>query len=382
MIKKFVFTVICFKIAALSFGQTEQQRQTIYEQINSDSRTKGIVEKIEPIENKEMLFNKAQVLPVYKIEIEDNKKPKLIQNKNYYLIFYIGRLYVFIDNNTSRLVENSPIIKDLLDLNNQRKEYFIVYLTETFSSNKKYLMPLLTDKEVNLIIDKGTSYKLQDYIEFKYGSMDKYLENYILDQKREALSISDYNTICTYNYEAYQINCPKDTALVLKTMIDQIKFATKSLTKTQGTRLFERIKQKINPDQLIEKQLRKVLIESKVKESDIQAALVKRKIDNNIATKVIDKSDGLYLFNVYKVSVIDELLDILTNKQFIDYKNYIDLLYPIIETQNSYNNNKYRYNYGKDILQKNGMIKEHDPFAFTDYVRKKLHACGCKDTEM
>ncbi|GIQ60555.1 hypothetical protein Flavo103_36910 [Flavobacterium collinsii] len=382
MIKKFLFTVICLKVAVFSFGQTELQKQIIYEQINRDSRTRGIVERIDPIENKVALFSKAQVLPVYKIEIKENEKPKLIQNKNYYLILYTGRLYIFIDNNTTRLIENSPIIQNLLDLNKQRKEYFVVYLIETFSFNRKYLMPLLTNREVNWIIDKGISYKFQDYIEFKFGSKEKYLENYILDQKREALSISDFNTICTYNYQAYQVNCPKDTTLVLRTMVGQIKSATKKLTKMQEIKLFEGLKRKINPYGLFEEELRKALISGKVKESDIQVALEKRKIVNSKTAEVIDKPEGLYLFSVYDVNVTDLLLSILTNQQFIDYKNYIDLLYPIIETQNSYINNKYRYNYGKDILQKKGIIKEHDPSAFTNYVRKKLQDCGCKDSEM
>jgi len=62
----------------------------------------------------------------------------------------------------------------------------------------------------------------------------------------------------------------------------------------------------------------------------------------------------------------------LSNQQFIDYKSYIDLWYPIIETQNSYNNNKYRYNYGMDILEKDNIIKKRDYQAFNEYVRKKL----------
>ena len=150
----------------------------------------------------------------------------------------------------------------------------------------------------------------------------------------------------------------------------------------QEIKLFEGLKRKINPYGLFEEELRKALISGKVKESDIQVALEKRKLVNSKTAEVIDKPEGLYLFSVYDVNVTDLLLSILTNQQFIDYKNYIDLLYPIIETQNSYINNKYRYNYGKDILQKKGIIKEHDPSAFTNYVRKKLQDCGCKDSEM
>ena len=382
MIRKILFTVACFQATAFLFAQTEQQKQIIYEHISRDSRVKGIVEKIDPIENKEVLFNKAQVLPVYKVEIKLNQKPKLIQNKNYFLILYLGRLYVFLDNRTTRLIETNPIIKNILELNKEKREYSIVYLKDTYSFDQRYLMPILTDKDVSSITDQGINYKLSEYIDFKYGSMDKYLENYLLENSRDKLSLNDFNTAITFNYEAFQANCSKDTTLVLKTLISQIGFATKNLTKTQESKLFEKIKYKINPGLLIQEQLKSKLIAAKVKDSDIQAALAQSKIENNKSSKISTKPEGLYSFSVYNVSVTDELLNILTNEQFVNYKNYIDLWYPIIETQNTYNNNKYRYNYGKDILEKGGLIKERDHAGYADYVSKKIQACGCKDSKI
>lgn len=377
MIKKIFFTVACFQVTASLFAQTEVQKQVIYEQINMDSKGKGIIQKIDHIENKEVLFNNAQVLPVYKVAIKPNENPKIIQNKNYYLIFYVGRLYIFMNNKISRVIENNPIIQSILNFNKEKKDFSIIYFIDTFSFDQQYLMPLLTNKELSLIIDKGISYNFQDYIDTKYGSMEKYAENYILDEKREKLTVNDFNDMIVYHYKAFEAHCPIDTVFVLKRMINQIMFATKSLTKAQEVKLFERIMYKINPNQGNKAMLRRILTAAKVKELDIQAAISQSKIENKKAPQEITKPDGLYVFDIYNASVTDELFSILGNKQFIDYKSYIDLWYPIIETQNSYNNNKYRYNYGMDILEKGNIIKKRDYQAFNEYVRKKLETCGC-----
>jgi len=248
MIKKIFFAVACFQVTASLFAQTEVQKQVIYEQINRNSKGKGIIQKIDHIENKEVLFNNAQVLPVYKVAIKPNENPKIIQNKNYYLIFYVGRLYIFMNNKISRVIENNPIIQSILNFNKEKKDYSIIYFTDTFSFDQQYLMPLLTNKELSLIIDKGISYNFQNYIDTKYGYMEKYAENYILDEKREKLTVSDFNDMIVYNYKAFEANCPIDTVFVLKRMINQIMFATKSLTKAQEVKLFERIMYKINPN--------------------------------------------------------------------------------------------------------------------------------------
>jgi len=372
MIKKIFFAVACFQVTASLFAQTEVQKQVIYEQINRNSKGKGIIQKIDHIENKEVLFNNAQVLPVYKVAIKPNENPKIIQNKNYYLIFYVGRLYIFMNNKISRVIENNPIIQSILNFNKEKKDYSIIYFTDTFSFDQQYLMPLLTNKELSLIIDKGISYNFQNYIDTKYGYMEKYAENYILDEKREKLTVSDFNDMIVYNYKAFEANCPIDTVFVLKRMINQIMFATKSLTKAQEVKLFERIMYKINPNHGNKAMLRRILTAAKVKELDIQAVISQSKIENKKAPQEITKPQGLYVFDIYNVSVTDELFSILSNQQFIDYKSYIDLWYPIIETQNSYNNNKYRYNYGMDILEKDNIIKKRDYQAFNEYVRKKL----------
>ena len=167
--------------------------------------------------------------------------------------------------------------------------------------------------------------------------------------------------------------------MVIKTMINQISSAVKTLTKEQQEELAIRLNFKINPDKLLEEQLRNTLTAAKVKESDIQIALAQSRAENKKTVKENVKQTGLYSFNIYNVSTAEELIDILTSQQFIDYKNYIDLWYPIIETQNNYNNNKYRYNYGKDILEKAGVIKEHDHAGFSEYVKKRLISCGSSD---
>ncbi|GAA3755117.1 hypothetical protein [Flavobacterium ginsengiterrae] len=352
MIKKIILLAACFQAAVSVYAQTEKQKQMIYEQINRDSKMEGIIKKIDPIENKKALFRDAQVLPVFKIRMKKDFKPELIQNKNYYLVLYLQRLYVFMDNKTTRLVENNPVVTSILDFNSKKINYFVVYFTDTFSFNNQYLMPCLVDKDLSVVIDKGSSLSFESYIDKRYGSKDKYEEKLILDEKRQKLSVNEFDTAVNYNYEAYQTICSQDTLLVIKTMINQIGFAVKTLTKEQQEELTIRLNFKINPDKLLEEQLGNTLTAAKVKESDIKIALAQSRAENKKRVKENVKQTGLYSFNIYNVSTTEELIDILTSQQFSDYKNYIDLWYPIIETQNNYNNNKYRYNYGKDILEK------------------------------
>ena len=117
MIKKIIAIAACFQAAISVSAQTEDQKQMIYEQINRDSRIQGIAKKIDPIENKEALFNKAQVIPIYKVDMQIGQNPKLLQNKNYYLIVYMERFYVFMDNKTTRLVENNTLSNSILEFN-------------------------------------------------------------------------------------------------------------------------------------------------------------------------------------------------------------------------------------------------------------------------
>jgi hypothetical protein len=375
MILKLILTVVCLQATVFSFAQTEKQKQMIYDCINKDSKGKGIIAKIEPIANKEVLFNTAQILPVYKITLDENNKVKLIQNKNYYLVLYIGRLYCFLNNNDSRFFENNPLIQNIIQFNKEKREYYVSYFTDTFSFENIYLNPLLTDK--NFIIDKGNKFILSDYIELKYGSIKKYREQAELQTLRENLTLADCNNYIKNNYKLFENNCPKDTSLVLNTLINQIKLSTKDFTKSQELNLIQRIKQKVNPYILKEKQIKTALIAAKVNDSILVNTLLQSKTEYLKNKKESLEIEGLYEFTIYGISVTNELLEILTNDQFIDYKKYNDLMNPIIETLNSYNNNKHRYQYAKEFLEKTEVLKTNDFKAYNNYVNKIILDCGC-----
>lgn len=377
MIKKLIFTVACLQATVFSFAQNEAQKQMMYERINRDSKGSGILPKIDPIESKEVLFKEAQILPVYKMIFDATNKTKLIQNKNYYLVFYIGRLYCFLNNRDSRFFENSPIIQSLTQFNKEKKEYSVVYFTDTFSFDSKYFNPLLTDKNMSFIIDRGNQFTASDYIDFKYGSKKKYKELEELQTLREKLTHVDCNNSIKNNYVIFENNCPKDTTLVLNTLINQIRLSTKDFTKSQELKLLERIKQKIDPYSLKEKQLKTALLAGKVNDSIIASTLLLSKIEYQKTKKEYKKPEGVYEFGVYGVSITNELLEILTNRQFVDYKKYNDLMYPIVETLNGYNNNKYRYSYTKDVLEREGIIKTYNFKAYGDYIKKLVEECGC-----
>lgn len=377
MIKKIIFTLVCLQASVFSSAQTEEQKQMIYERINKDSRGSGIMSKIEPIESKEVLFSKAQVLPIFKVEFNSNKIARLVQNKNYFLVFYLGRLYCFMGNKDSRFFENSPVIQNINQFNTEKKDFFVVYFTDIYSLDGIYLNPLLSDKSVSFIIDRGNKLATLDYIDLKYGSFDKYKENFNIDSLRNNLLIEDFNNYMKNNYEAFEYNCPKDTTLVLTKLMSQIRLSTKNFTKNQEVELLTRIKQKINPFELKIKQTKQILIQSKVNDSTIASEISKMKIENKKNKKENIRIAGLYEFSVYNVSFTNELLEVLTNEQFADYKRYYDLMHPVVETLTSFNNNKYRYGYAKQILEKENVLKSNSFTEYKKYADKIILDCGC-----
>ncbi len=165
--------------------------------------------------------------------------------------------------------------------------------------------------------------------------------------------------------------------LVLNTLVNQVKFSTENFSKSQENELMERIKIKINPFDLKINQLKQYLIAAKTNDENIKKILLQSKAEimNNIKER--PKPEGLYDFSVYNVNITNELLEVLTNEQFIDYKNYYDLMHPIIENLNTYNNYKYRYGYAKDIFNKARTLKPNSFSEYKDYEDKILIECGC-----
>ena len=376
LIFKMLITVACIQATVISFGQTDSQKQMMYEHINRDSRGSSLMTKIEPIENKEALFSKAQVLPVYQVVFDKLKKPKLIQKEKYYLVFYIGRLYIFINNKSSRLFENSTVIQNISKLNFENKKFEIVYFNESFSFNGEFLNPLITDKNFSFIIEKENKYSsISEYIASKYGSFEKYEEKLNLDKIRGKLNSNDAVNIVKNNYKNYQYNCPKDTTLILRKLIDFVNQATGGISINQENKLLEKIKIKINPIKYITDITNKGKIKDSLYNNDIKKAIK----ENDDANKKVIKIEGNYDFNIYNANIINELLDILTNQQFVNYKNFVDVLFPICETNNVFKTE--RYFISKDLLIEkkffNAKNLNEENIAFNKYSQKILTDCGC-----
>ncbi len=373
MILRLIFTVACLQATVVSFSQTETQKQLMYEHINRDSKGSSIIGKIQPIENKEALFNNAQILPVYKVVFDKTNKPSFIQKEKYYLVFYIGRLYIFVNNKGSRLFENSPIIQNLTKFNSEKKKFKIVYFTESFSFDSEIFNPLITDDIFSYIIDKGIQYKFFDFIDFKYGSIEKLKEFSALDIVREKLTVKDINNYIKSNYLTFQYYCPKDTTLVLKSLVNEIRNATKDFSKGQELKLVSTIKQKLNPFPFFKKTPKSQKLNDSIVK--IQETEIKKIIDEH--QKHLSKVIGNYEFKIYGVSITNELLEIFTNKQLVDYINYNNLMRPALDTLVFQYNRWYRYSYGKEVLIKAGIIKNDSYKEFQNYSNKILEECGC-----
>lgn len=367
MILKFVFTVAFLQATVFSFAQTEKQKDMMYNMINGSPTAVSIFPKKKLMANKEELFSKATVYPIYKVVFNKKNEKELVQNKDYFLVSYENELYTFIDApKMFSYLKDDPFFVNFYKLSSGNKDFRIIYFTEIYSLDSKYLKPLFTDTNISSVIDDDKKYKFSDYIDNRYGSINKLKEQQEFDQLRENLTVSDYNNTVKNDYEYYNYVCPKDTALVLKTLINQIKFATKDFTTGQGLRLMDHVYHKINPYESLKK------IKPK-NESDIY--FLKTKEEEYI--KGMTNVTGLYEYKIYGVSITNELLEILTTEQFVDYKKYIDVRKPMIETRlNSYNN-KNRHRYGYEIVEKEG----GKPGNYFEYSNKILEECGCSFDE-
>ena len=373
MILRVIYIVLFIQKTILSLGQSSEQKQIMYEYINNDSRGISLVGKIEPIKNKETLFKNAQVLPVYKVFIDKTAKYKFVQNEKYFLVFYYGRLYYFINGKGSQLFENSPIIKTLTTFNSENKKFKIFYLTESFSFDGKMFNPLFTDDNFSFIIDKESKYNFLEFIESKYGSIEKLKEMANIDTSREKLTSKEINNFIKSDYLSFQYNCPKDTTIILKSLINEIKSVAKDFSSGQELKLMNAIKSKINPFEQVKKMLKKQKLNdsiAKINELELEKM-------NEELKKSFSKIVGIYEFKIYGVSITNELLEVLTTKQLVDYINFNNLYRPTLDTQVLKYNKIYRYSYGKEVLSKEGIIKNDNAKEFQNYSNKMLEDCGC-----
>lgn len=95
-----------------------------------------------------------------------------------------------------------------------------------------------------------------------------------------------------------------------------------------------------------------------------------------------DKFFLKYDFRLYNTNLTSDLIDILTNQQFIDYKNYIDTYYPVEYSLNKNFLNVKRVIYGKEKLTNYGVVSdvknEKKLPTFSQYIIQVLFECGCK----
>lgn len=371
MITRLTFALICLQMTAFAFGQTEKQKQIMYEYINRDAGVNStIIAKIKPIANKEELFLKAQVLPVYKAQYDEaNSRMNFEINKDDFLLFYVGRLYVFTESNSFRLFENSPLITTISEFNSKKLKFKIIYFEDKFSLYGTDLNPLVYDESSACIIDKGLKYKNGiDYLNSVYGSIEKYKEKREINQLRNKISLADYMASIKTNYHAFEYNCPKDSAIVLNAFMNQIKDACMSFSKTQEKKLLEKIKIKISPFDYLQKTV--------YKNSKQTAELLQKskEEDQEYRGKII-KLSGSYDFYLYDVNITNELIEVLSNDQFIAYKNYIDIYYPLVETNDVFKSA--RYQVAIEALAKAKNIKSKSYNEFQKFSEKILLDCGC-----
>lgn len=370
MNKRNILTAILILIAVFCYSQSEKQKEIIFEYINKDSKGTGkIVSKINSVENKEALFSKAKVFPVFKIKLNNENKPFLEQNNESYLVYYEERLYVFYNGEKSRLFENSPIIETISKFLQKREDFLIVYFNDNFSSYGNFINPLLTNKEFGYLIDKKERYEnLMGYINSKFGSLEKYKEKAKLDDVRNEIIAKDADLLIKDNYFFYETYCPKDTVLTINAFINQVRHATNTLEKNQEIELRKRITAKINPYNYFFK--------DNLNDSTKTKIIEQLKKENVEAKKKMVNLYGQYDFLLFGNNITNELLEVLTEKQFIDYKNYIDVVYPTIETNNFFKSS--RYNFSITLLENEKKINRDDNGSFNAYVKKLLSNCGCK----
>lgn len=353
---KIVFTAVCFQIAVFCFSQTEEQKQMMYEEINQDSGGKSkITSKIEPIANKEVLFANANVFPVYHFELNEYDKPFIVQNKESFLIVYKGRVYVFFNDRRYMLFENRTEVKEINSLINSKKDFCLVYFTN-YTQEGEVFNILITDKTFSYIIEKDKKYSsAQSYIESKFGSLEKYKENDRIEKKRVMLTLKDIKTASRVNYKWYENRCPKDTTLIVRKFIDQIRIATLGLTKKQEDLILRRIKDKFDPSEYVYNRYYRAYDQN----FSLKSSIIERQKKSRSSDCTESPFKNSYDIYLYKINFMQDLLEILTYKQFQDYKDYMDLFYPLVYDDDNLLTNE-RYTYGIELFKKEFNVKAKD----------------------
>jgi uncharacterized protein involved in tolerance to divalent cations len=365
MMKIRFITAILLQIAVISFAQT---REDFYKSIHKFESNYVSIFKDNKLPQKEDFLLNAIIFPFHKFTVTDKQETDEQVLANHFYIVYDKRLYEYKNGYAAKKMGGDYIINYLIANKDHAK-------IGCFIDNVYYtgieLTPILVDSKNNIIVDSDKNfYGLLNYINFKYNSFESYKEKFQNEKFREQLTLKDINEAIKNNYKKFEYNCPKDTTLVIKTFINQVKSAVRELSKEQEEKLIERIKFKLNPIESLYKLNKKII------DVNTRAFIVKSKEENQAANKKNIKYQGDYDFFIYDINITNDLLTILTNKQFQDYKNYIDIRFPIINVNDFIRSS--RYEYGREILEKEKIINPKNYYLeYKNYSQKILSDCGC-----
>lgn len=364
MIKKTLLFIIFANF--LTYSQTKLD---LFESINSHEKNYVSIFKDNKIPNKNDFLLNALIFPVYKFEIINCKLTKNII-KNLCYVFFNKRTYYYKDGFCTKIMTNE--LSDYLLIKQNIKDYLIGAFIETVYYNNLNFFPIILNiNDFSLFDLKNHFNNYEDYLVSKHGSIEKYSEIASLEQMTKKLTSDQIRKSIKNNFKIFEYNCPKDTTLVLKTLINQIKEVCLSFTTEQENQLTHRIKSKLNPLEY----LHKGNISEWKKDSTFNNFLNKSKLEQKRYEETKTKVTGHYDFIIYNVNINNELLTILTNKQFQDYKNYIDIRFPIINPKNLFSAD--RYTFGAEILVKEKIILKDDVISFENFTNQIIADCGC-----
>lgn len=378
-----IYTTVIFLTVVFFSAQTKVQKEAVYKGVSSFAKGKKIIgiPKIE-ISDENTFFQNAKIYPIYKLNYVKGKKNDIEINNDAFLIWYQENLFHFFSGKTTMLFQDSSYSRNIKFFIKNNKDFKTFYLIREFSFlGSIYNCFLSEDNLNNFIVDEKKYNKIDDLIENKYGSYEKYRDYVKQDSIRGNLTLESINEGIKNYYVAYEHNCPKDSALVFNKFITQLNFATKGITINQEKQIRNIIDFHFYPNKywqnIFSEQGSNISNNNELK-SKIQDAFQKDK-EKLKSTELNYRFPG---FTIYNVNFTNYLLEILSEKQFNDYKNYLDIHFPQEIHSNSNFTNIKRMIYGKGKLINDGVISdtknEKNLPTFNQYVTQLLSECGCK----
>ncbi len=354
-----------------------QTKNDFYEMVsNAEKSTVTLGRPKKTISKKDFLDN-AILFPVFKVEFDKNLKPKFTEDKDYSYIFYDNWLYSYSHKELSVGFGYPNKFSNILK-ENFNKKIKLIYFTENFFF-KPIVNVFIIDELNNFIeTDKIKHKTILDYVKYKFGSYKKY-ENILEVLKiRHQLTIEQAKEATKDNVNLFSYNCPKNKDLILKIFINQLKHAVTDVTDEQIERFINIISFKNNPlEAMYKNHISDVKLDELIEISKKEVAIAKLKIQE--ANKTIGNL-GPYSceFYVNQINITSDLIEILSNNQFQEYKNYFDSRYPIIETNNKLYTE--RGDYCKYLVIENidkTKSRNENSIEFKKNTNKMLEDCGC-----